>query len=200
MGGGYREEGERGVIPELKGYAFFYFVCEGTNEEHIPHWMDEEQALCIEKDCYSLEFCRCRSKKGRQELARQIKEMDYDGPVAVIYICDSAKEEWKLPKREIGTDIPIIHVVTKQGIEILLILSDEKAYKAWLSGKKNTMKASAFARGYFTTDVKNGEIFRERFEDFGQLVEACRKYKSQSGNNDGCPCLYDLLDERYTGK
>lgn len=185
------------MIPDLERYVFIYFVCEGTNEECILSWMDEMQALSIRNDQYSLEYCRCRSKKGRQRLARRIKEMDYDGPVAVVYICDSSKEDWKLPKRETGQDIPIIHVVTKQEIEILLILSDEKASREWRAGKKNIMKASEFARQYFKTDVKNGDIFKSVFPDFESFVDACLEYKRQSGNNDGCPCLYDLLNAHY---
>lgn len=115
-------------MPKLEDYAFVYFVCEGTNEEHIIHWMHESRALKLRDDQYSLKFCRCRTPKGRQRLSQEIKELDYGGPVAVAYICDSEKEKWKLAKREIGQEIPVIHIVTKQEIEVLLLLSDPKLF------------------------------------------------------------------------
>lgn len=184
-------------LPKLEDYAFIYFVCEGTNEEYIIHWMHESRALKLRDSQYSLKFCRCRTPKGRQRLSQEIKELDYGGPVAVAYICDSEKEKWKLPKREIGQEIPVIHIVTKQEIEVLLLLSDPKLFKEWDSKKKSTEKASAFARKHFSCDVKDDKIFKRVFKTFDQFVQACLDYKRISGNNAGCFCLYDLLNNHY---
>lgn len=200
MGGKYCEGDESRLIPGLEGFSYIFFVCEGANEESIIRWMDENKAICLSSEYYSLEFCRCRCKKGKKRLASRIKEIDYDGPVAVIYICDSPKEEWKLSKREIGQEIPVLRVVTKQEIEILLILSDPVAYQQWITGKKNKMKASDFARDYFKKDVKNGEIFKSIFSGFDQFVETCFEYKKQDGKNDGFPCLFDLLNDDYANR
>lgn len=156
-------------------------------------WMLEAGALDLEDDEYSLAFLRCRSKKGRQDLARHIKEMDYGGAVAVVYICDSAGESWTLPKRVTGKEIPILNVVTSPEIEILLILSDEKVYREWEIRGKQSKKASAFARDIFGRDVKDGEIFRVVFSDFNTFVEACRLYKTHMRQGGGL-CLYDLLN------
>lgn len=184
-------------LPKLEDYAFIYFVCEGTNEEHIIHWMSDSKALKLREDQYSLEFCRCRTPKGRQRLSRKIKEFDYGGPVAVAYICDSEKENWKLAKRENGQDIPVIHIVTKQEIEVLLLLSDSKLFKEWDSKLKSKVKASAFAKQRFSCDVKDGKIFKRVFKTFDKFVKACRDYKKISGDNAGCLCLYDLLNDYY---
>ena len=89
------------MIPELDGFSYIYFVCEGANEESIVRWMDENKAMFLDSNNYSLEFCRCRSKKGKEKLARRIKEMDYDGEVGVIYICDSPKNGNYLRRRQV---------------------------------------------------------------------------------------------------
>lgn len=188
------------MIPELDGFSYIYFVCEGANEESIVRWMDENKAMFLDSNNYSLEFCRCRSKKGKEKLARRIKEMDYDGEVGVIYICDSPKEEWKLPKKETGKEISVFRVITKQEIEILLILSDPEAYKQWKNGKKNQMKASTFARKYFKRDIKNGEEFKSIFSGFDEFVKTCFKYKKQCSGNNGFPCLCDLFNNDYANR
>lgn len=200
MGSKYCKGDESRLIPKLDGFSYIYFVCEGANEESVVRWMDENKAMFLDPTHYSLEFCRCRSKKGKEKLASRIKEMDYDGEVGVIYICDSPKEEWKLPKKEIGKEIPVFRVITKQEIEILLILSDPVAYRQWNGGKKKQMKASEFARQYFKRDIKNGEEFKSIFSDFDEFIKTCFKYKKRSNRNDGFPCLFDLLNDEYTNR
>ena len=91
-------------------------------------------------------------------------------------------------------------MITKQEIEILLILSDPEAYKQWKNGKKNQMKASTFARKYFKRDIKNGEEFKSIFSGFDEFVKTCFKYKKQCSGNNGFPCLCDLFNNDYANR
>lgn len=81
-------------LPKLEDYAFIYFVCEGTNEEYIIHWMHESRALKLRDNQYSLQFCRCRTPKGRQRLSQEIKELDYGGPVTAG-MCNCMKHGYR---------------------------------------------------------------------------------------------------------
>lgn len=176
----------------LDNYAYVFFVCEGTNEEEILKWICENNKLCLDKSKYTLDYCRARAGQGKEELKKQCLQIDYGGPIVVVYLCDSRKEQWSLGKNAMGENIPVIRIWTRPEIEILLILSNEKLYDKWerAKRKKHNIKPSEFCKSEVDHDIKKKGHFVDAFRNFQIFEECCHKYKSRYNEE---PCIYDLI-------
>lgn len=185
---------QEGVINLLSRYSYVYFVCEGKNEEAVLKWICNQKRLCIGSLSYSLEYCRSgRTQRGRKELVRSCLQLDYDGPVAIVYLCDSRTEEWNLGRNVMGDEIPVIKILTPPEIEILLILSNCDAEQEWKRRNRTNrqLKPSSFCQEFFRCDIKNGDNFINNFIDFQKFIESCREYKSRHPEQN---CIYDLIN------
>lgn len=176
----------------LDKYAYVYFVCEGTNEEAIVKWLHQEHWFSLDNSHYSIEFRRCRASKGKEILRKRCFELDYGGPVAVAYLCDSLRENWKLKPNILKQEIPIIRVLTPPEIEILLTFINEKVESEWNKAYRRNRKLhpSEFCREYFKCNIKNGNNFIEQFGDIETFIDACKKYKSQHKKQI---CIADII-------
>lgn len=172
-------------------YPYFFFVCEGTNEEAVIRWLIEKNAIVIPSEKISLDYCRARAKTGREKLKNVILEYAYSSqrPV-VIYICDrhEDKEKWNVGKDVCGNEIPVIKIVTSPEIEMLLIIATGN-YQKWLSEKhKNPrLNPSGFCQRVLKigkSNIKNGENFINQFSSVEEFKRVCYEYKQLRQKSD----------------
>ncbi|XOQ51784.1 MAG: hypothetical protein ACFWT7_00155 [Succiniclasticum sp.] len=184
-------------LASLDDYVFIYFVCEGTNEEAVLKWLDENDALIIDKDNYSLEYCRSsRTVKGRKELANVITGQDYGGKVGTVYICDSHNENWHFRKGCTGRQIDVVKVVTSPEIEILVILALNEMNQ-WRQQKKENprLHPSDFCKSVLHANIKNGDNFISVFGSVDNFKKVCKQYRRlhREEYEDNELSLFDLL-------
>lgn len=180
---------------ELSQYSFIFFTCEGANEESLLKWiLDNHKNISLPD--YTTDYLRKgRTKEGRKLLKEACLEYDYDGgSVVVIYLCDSRGENWELGYNVERQKINVIKIITHPEIEMLLILSNLALENEWNRQHRanKSLKPSAFCKGQFGCDVKNGANFVDQFTGFNNFVEACDKYKHRH-RNDGYYCFRDII-------
>lgn len=181
----------------LMEYAYVFFVCEGTNEEAIFNWIENEHRLCIPQDKYNKDFLRTgHTRQGKRNLIKECLEYDYDGKVAIVHIRDRENENWNLTRADKKLmalrQIEIIPLVTMPEIEYLLIINHPQLLKEWQKKSRQNKKlhVSDFCKDKFSKMIKNGSNFIANFASFDDFVLACRKYKSQKSEQIG----YYLID------
>ena len=181
---------------QLEDYAYFFVVCEGTNEEAIFNFIETHGRLRFSE--YSKDYMRAHTKESKRALIQKTIEFNYDGRVGVLNIRDRKNENWDITSRTKKLmnirGIDIIPVVTYPEIEYLLILSDNDCLKEWDKRKKKDkqLNPSGFCKSYYNRNVKTGEGFVDLFNGFDNFYMACARYKEMSDSRDTL-CLFDLI-------
>ena len=109
--------------------------------------------------------------------------------ISVIRILDSRHENFKISKAY-ASKVDVINVVTAPGIEMLIILNENK-YKDY---KKSYKKPSAFCKEDLRMiDVKAYDFVKQYFSDPIVLITAIKKYHEITRVPNGEYTLLDLL-------
>ena len=162
-------------------------ICEGAAESAIIDILvDNDLLLFPRSDMLDEQVIRCRSAKRFEE--RYLRK-GFNGPVSVIRILDSRREDFRLSKAY-EHKVDVINVITAPEIEMLIIHAEGEYERFKRSGKKPSEFCKSELRMH---NVKSYEFVKNYFSDPQILVNAIKKYKSMANIPRGEYTLLDLL-------
>lgn len=159
--------------------------CEGTAEEEIIKWLDEEQKLIFAPgDIVDDGITRLRQAR---QIETNFLNKDYQRQLSILRVHDSRRENFKLG-RVYRERFQVYELYTHPEIE-MLVICHEGRYDEW---RRSRLSPSEYCRQNLRLDTKPQGFVRSYFGNTDELIASIKEYHRVECRR-GEYCIWDIL-------